>query len=88
MSFKRIVNVLILGTIVAILGTGCTFLRPPAPAEREYRPIPEAWLQPCPLPPAPLDNGALSEAFVAAMQCGQQGNIDKARIRELYESTE
>ncbi len=86
MSFKRISLALILLAVI-VSTTGCTILRPPAPAEREYRPLPEAWLEPCELPAAPLDNGDLSEAFVVAFECGKQGNLDKARIRELSQPT-
>lgn len=72
--------------VVAIQVSGCSLFKrtPPNPPDREYRPLPEAWLAPCELPPIPLDNGDLSEAFVIAYECGEQGNADKARIRGLY----
>ena len=56
---------------------------PPQVFEREYREIPEGYLQPCALPQTPLSTGELSEAFVAAYKCAELGNKDKQRIREL-----
>lgn len=66
---------------------GCASKVPVVP-DLEYRKIPEAYLQECVLPPAPLDTGDLSEAFVQAYQCGEQGNRDKGRIRELTTPSE
>lgn len=64
--------------------TGCSlFERRPAVPDVEYLPIPEGYLQECALPSVPLDNGDLAEAFAKAYQCGEQGNKDKARIRNL-----
>ena len=54
-----------------------------APGELDYREIPEAYLQECPLPPVPLSNGEMSDAFAQAFQCAEQGNKDKERIRNL-----
>lgn len=70
-------------TLVSVLlfTTGCGLIKPKP--EIEYREIPAGYLQPCPLPPAPLNNGQLSEAFVVAMKCAEQGNKDKARIKAL-----
>ena len=65
-----------------LLMTGCV-TRPPKVYEREYREIPAGYLQECELPPAPLNTGELSEAFVVAFKCAEQGNRDKQRIREL-----
>lgn len=64
--------------------SGCaSFKRPPVVDTCDYRPIPEGYLQPCELPGAPLANGLLSKGFVQAMKCAEQGNRDKARIRNL-----
>lgn len=64
--------------------TGCAvFKRPPVVDARNYRPIPEGYLQPCELPAVPVANGLLSKAFVQAMKCAELGNDDKARIRDL-----
>lgn len=62
---------------------GACVSTPPVVYEREYREIPEGYLQPCALPEIPLSTGELSEAFVAAYQCAELGNDDKQRIREL-----
>lgn len=53
------------------------------PAEVLYIPVPEGYLQPCELPAVPQDNAELSDAFAKAYKCGEQGNKDKQRIREL-----
>ena len=53
------------------------------PGPLEYREIPEALLQECLLPPVPLSNGEMSDAFAQTYQCAEQGNRDKQRIREL-----
>ena len=63
--------------------TGCGVSQPTIPDSLEYREIPEAYLQECALPAAPLSNGDLSDAFAQAYQCGEQGNSDKRRIKEL-----
>ena len=68
--------------ILLVLITGCATRPKPVP-DLEYRSIPEAYLQACQLPPAPLSNAELSDAFAQAYQCGEQGNRDKQRIREL-----
>lgn len=82
-AFKR--TTLLIG--VALLASGCSvFKRAPVVDTCEYLPIPEALLQPCDLPGAPLANGRLSESFVIAMQCAQQGNADKVAIRELLDA--
>ncbi len=68
--------------ICGIFLAGCAAPRVPVP-DVEYMEIPEGYLQECVLPPAPLDTAELSDAFVQAYQCGEQGNRDKQRIREL-----
>ena len=68
--------------IAVMLMTGCVS-RPPKPADREFREVPAALLLPCELPPAPLNNGELSAAYVVAYKCAELGNRDKQRIREL-----
>ena len=69
--------------LLLVFLSGCVSA-PPAPLpDLEYREIPEAYLQECVLPKAPLSNGNLSDAFAQAYQCGEQGNNDKRRIREL-----
>lgn len=66
---------------VAVICSGCClFQGPPTPV---FLPIPDGYLEKCDVPPLPDDNGDLSEAFVAAVQCAQIGNDDKDRIREL-----
>ena len=66
---------------------GCGLLdrRVPEP-EIRYIPVPEGYLQECELPAAPVSTGELSEAFVIAFSCAEQGNRDKKRIRELTQS--
>ena len=76
---KRIITC---GLLLVFL-SGCNWGRRPSVPDVEYLPIPEAYLQECVLPRVPLDTGDLSEAFVKAYQCGEQGNKDKQRIREL-----
>lgn len=68
---------------VLVLLSGCGVFQPKAPPPLVYRAIPEALLQECQLPPAPLSNAELSDAFARAYQCGEQGNVDKQRIRNL-----
>lgn len=75
-------RVILIATIVAILCTGCATRPKPIP-DLEYRTIPEAYLQECQLPPVPLNTGELSDAFVQAFQCAEQGNRDKQRIKNL-----
>ena len=75
-------RLILTATIVAMLSTGCATRPKPVP-DLEYRSIPEAYLQECQLPPAPLSNAELSDAFAQAYQCGEQGNRDKNRIRGL-----
>ncbi len=79
-------------TVCAILSTymltGCGASTPPIVPDLEYRKIPEAYLQKCQLPPVPLDTGDLSDAFMQAYQCGEQGNRDKQRIRALTDETD
>lgn len=70
--------------ISALLVAGCA-TKIPDPGALEYREIPPGYLQDCELPSAPLANANLSDAFVQAYQCAEQGNRDKARIRELTE---
>lgn len=59
---------------------------PPQVCPLEYREVPEAYLQECPLPPLPQTNGEKEDALVQSYQCAQIGNADKARIRELTQS--
>lgn len=68
--------------VLVLLTTGCV-TRPKKPADRVYREIPAALLLPCELPPAPLNNGELSGAYVVAFKCAELGNRDKQRIKEL-----
>ncbi len=70
--------------VVTFCFAGCVSSPPEVPP-LEYREIPEGYLQPCELPPKPDMNGDLSEAFVIAYKCGELGNRDKARIRELIQ---
>lgn len=72
-------------TLTCVLFMAGCVSTPPVVYEREYREIPEGYLQPCALPETPLSTGELSEAFVAAYQCAELGNADKQRIRELTE---
>lgn len=53
------------------------------PSEVTYVEIPEGYLQACELPAKPQFNDELSDAFAQAYRCGDQGNIDKERIRNL-----
>ena len=78
----RRISLLTSALIAVLLTTGCVS-RPPKVSERNYREIPAGYLQPCELPQVPLNNGELSEAYVVAYKCGEQGNRDKQRIREL-----
>lgn len=76
----------IVALTLLLLGlSGCSLFanRAPDVGEPLYRDIPEGLLQECELPPLPDNTGEMSEAFVQAYQCGEQGNIDKRRIREL-----
>ena len=67
--------------------SGCSlFDRFRAEPEVRYIPVPEGYLQQCELPAAPVSTGELSEAFVIACSCAEQGNRDKQRIRELTQS--
>ncbi len=68
---------------LAVLVTGCGVSQPTIPDSLEYREIPAAYLQECVLPEVPLNNGAMSDAFAQAYQCGEQGNKDKQRIKAL-----
>lgn len=61
---------------------GCAAQLPPIPEVR-YLEIPEGYLQSCELPPAPDDTSDLSDAFVIAYKCAEQGNKDKEKIRAL-----
>jgi hypothetical protein len=63
--------------------SGCGSAPITIPGELEYREIPEALLQECPLPAAPLSNAEMSDAFAQAYKCGERGNKDKQRIRNL-----
>jgi hypothetical protein len=45
--------------------------------------IPAGYLQECVLPAVPASTADLSDAFVQAYQCGEQGNRDKQRIQKL-----
>jgi hypothetical protein len=65
---------------LAIAAAGCAHRPPP---EVKYIPIPAGYLEPCELPPVPTNNAELSDAFVIAYQCAEQGNRDKERIRAL-----
>ncbi len=60
--------------------TGCASQRP---GPVQYIEVPESYLQPCELPPLPKDNAEMSDAFAKSYKCGEQGNRDKERIREL-----
>ncbi len=71
---------LLLGILIPILGTGCASTRP---GPVQYIDVPESYLQECQLPAKPEANAELSDAFAKAYKCGEQGNRDKQRIREL-----
>jgi len=60
--------------------SGCASNRP---AEVVYIQIPEGYLLECELPAVPQNNAELSDAFASAYLCGEQGNKDKERIRNL-----
>lgn len=77
-------SVLIFATVVLFFATGCAS-QPPEAHEIIYRNIPEGYLQECTLPPMPEDTADLSDAFVQAYRCGEQGNSDKQKIRELID---
>ena len=62
--------------------SGCA-TRPRKPGEVVYVGVPEGYLQPCELPAIPEETGGLSDAFAQAYLCGEQGNKDKERIRNL-----
>ncbi len=81
-SAHRVKITCILALVLVLLTTGCV-TRPQKPDERVYREIPAALLLPCELPPAPLNNGELSGAYVVAFKCAELGNRDKQRIKEL-----
>ena len=68
--------------LLLVFLSGCVS-QPSVPDSLEYRKIPEAYLQECVLPPVPISNGEMSDAFAQAYQCGEQGNKDKQRIRAL-----
>ena len=53
------------------------------PADVVYIQIPEGYLLECELPAVPQNNAELSDAFAQAYKCGEQGNKDKERIRNL-----
>jgi len=53
------------------------------PGEVVYIQIPEGYLLECELPAVPQNNAELSDAFAQAYLCGEQGNKDKERIRNL-----
>ena len=53
------------------------------PVDAVYIEIPEGYLLECELPPKPQFNDELSDAFAQAYRCGEQGNTDKERIRNL-----
>ena len=77
----RVIIILTL-LMMVVLSCGCAS-QIPIPGDLEYRKIPEALLQECVLPPVPLSNGEMSDAFAQTYQCAEQGNRDKQRIREL-----
>ena len=65
--------------LLLVLLSGCAS----GPAPAVYIQIPEGYLLPCELPAAPQDNAELSDAFAQAYKCGEQGNKDNERIRNL-----
>lgn len=69
--------------LLLVFLSGCSGVPIIVPGPLEYREIPEALLQECTLPPVPLSNGEMSDAFAQTFQCAEQGNKDKQRIREL-----
>jgi len=69
---------LILLSLLAL--PGCSLFTKPAP---RYVPVPEGYLVKCPLPPIPVSNAELSDAFARAYLCAKQGNEDKDKIRAL-----
>lgn len=68
--------------LLVFLLSGCSFLEK-RPGPTEYIPVPEGYLQPCELPAVPDITAGLSDAFVVAYKCAEQGNKDKMRIRNL-----
>ena len=70
-----------LGVVLGV--AGCALTPPPLPPPCPL--VPSAWLEPCRLPELPTTTGELADAFVAAMQCAEQGNRDKARIAAQVE---
>ena len=76
------VTIILTLIMMLVLSCGCA-ASIPEPAPLEYREIPAALLQECVLPPVPLSNGEMSDAFAQAYQCGEQGNRDKERIKNL-----
>ncbi len=66
--------------LMLVFLTGCASNRP---ADVVYIEVPEGYLLPCELPAAPQNNAELSDAFAQAYKCGEQGNKDKERIRNL-----
>jgi len=66
--------------LLLVLLSGCASNRP---GEVVYVQIPEGHLLPCELPAKPQNNAEMSDAFAQAYKCGEQGNKDKERIRNL-----
>lgn len=66
--------------LLTVLLSGCASNRP---ADVVYVQVPEGYLLECELPAAPQNNAELSDAFAQAYKCGEQGNKDKERIRNL-----
>ena len=75
-------NYTIITAICGMFLASCASQRVPVP-DIEYMKIPEGYLQECVLPEMPALTAELSDAFVQAYQCGEQGNRDKQRIRKL-----
>lgn len=73
-------NILLVMTLGFVAACGSN---PPEEQPIVYRQIPDAWLEACTLPPMPEDTADLSDAFVQAYKCGELGNEDKERIRDL-----
>ncbi len=65
--------------LMLVLLSGCAS----GPADVVYIEVPEGHLLPCELPAKPQNNAELSDAFAQAYKCGEQGNKDKERIRNL-----